>query len=111
MLHATLHSPTIALSRRMPRYPARNAMLKEFKAFALRGNVVDLAVAVVIGAAFGQITTSLVNDVIMPPIGWLLAVLDFSDSFINRSCGAQYTSLPPAQDAGTLPLTYSTIIH
>src|SRR3546814_8079372 len=110
MLHATLHSPTIALARRMPRYPARNAMLKEFKEFALRGNVVDLAVAVVIGAAFGQITTSLVNDVIMPPIGLLLGDLDFSDYFINLSGGAEYPSLQAAKAAGAVTLNYGAFI-
>ncbi len=58
-------------------------MLKEFKEFAMRGNVIDLAVGVIIGAAFGKIVTSLVNDVIMPPIGLLLGSVDFSNLFLN----------------------------
>jgi large conductance mechanosensitive channel len=63
------------------------SMLKEFKEFAMRGNVVDLAVGVVIGAAFGKIVTSLVNDVIMPPIGKLTGGVDFKDKFINLDPG------------------------
>ena len=60
-------------------------MLKEFKEFAMRGNVVDLAVGILIGAAFGKIVTSLVNDIVMPPIGLLLGRVDFSSLFINLS--------------------------
>ena len=70
------------------------SMLKEFKEFAMRGNVVDLAVGVVIGAAFGKIVTSLVNDVIMPPIGKLSGGVDFKDKFVNLDPGkvASYVS-------------------
>ncbi len=60
-------------------------MLKEFKAFVMRGNVIDLAVAVIIGAAFGKIITSLVSDVLMPPIGLVLGKVDFSDLYLNLS--------------------------
>ena len=60
-------------------------MLKEFKAFVMRGNVLDLAVAVIIGAAFGAIVTSLVNDVVMPPIGLLLGKVDFKDLFVKQA--------------------------
>src|SRR3954454_2203624 len=63
------------------------SMLKEFKEFAMRGNVVDLAVGVVIGGAFGKIVTSLVNDMIMPPIGKLMGGVDFKDKFINLDPG------------------------
>src|SRR5690348_12861630 len=63
----------------------RGAMLKEFREFAMRGNVVDLAVGVVIGAAFGKIVTSLVSDIVMPPLGLILAQVDFNDLFINLS--------------------------
>ena len=63
------------------------SVLKEFREFAMRGNVVDLAVGIIIGGAFGKITTSLVNDVIMPPIGLLLGKMDFSSLFINLSGG------------------------
>jgi len=67
-------------------------MLKEFKEFAMRGNVLDMAVGIIIGAAFGKIISSLVNDVIMPPIGLLLGNVDFSNLFINLS-GQPYASL------------------
>ena len=70
-------------------------MLKEFKTFIMRGNVVDLAVGVVIGASFGAIVTSLVNDVIMPPIGLLLGRVDFSHLFVNLS-GQAFPSLAAA---------------
>jgi large conductance mechanosensitive channel len=88
-------------------------MLKEFKEFALKGNVFDLAVGIILGAAFGKIVTSFVNDVIMPPIGLLLGGVDFSNLFINLS-GTEYTSLAQAQEAGAPTLNYglflSTII-
>lgn len=73
------------------------SILKEFKAFAMRGNVVDLAVGVVIGGAFGKIVTSLVNDVIMPPIGKLTGGVDFKDKFINLDPAklSQYISANP----------------
>ena len=63
-------------------------MLKEFKEFAMRGNVMDMAVGIIIGAAFGKIVTSLVNDIIMPPIGLLMGNVDFSNLFVNLSMGA-----------------------
>ena len=71
-------------------------MLKEFKEFAMRGNVMDLAVGVIIGAAFGKIVSSLVDDVIMPPIGQLLGHVDFSGLFINLS-GTHYDSIKAAK--------------
>lgn len=74
-------------------------MLKAFKAFVMRGNVLDLAVAVVIGGAFGKIVSSLVNDVLMPPIGLLAGKVDFSSIYINLS-GADHASLAEAQRAG-----------
>ncbi|MGH8718174.1 MAG: large conductance mechanosensitive channel protein MscL, partial [Burkholderiales bacterium] len=70
-------------------------MLKEFKEFAMRGSVVDLAVGVIIGAAFGTIVNSFVKDILMPPIGLLLGGVDFSDLFINLS-GQEYASLAEA---------------
>ena len=85
-------------------------MLKEFREFALRGNVIDLAVAVVIGAAFGKIVTSLVNDVIMPPLGLLIGGIDFSDLFINLS-GGDYPSLAAARDAGAATINYGVFIN
>ena len=74
-------------------------MLKEFKEFAMRGNVLDMAVGFIIGAAFGKIISSLVNDVIMPPIGLLVGNVDFSNLFINLS-GQSYASLAAAKAAG-----------
>jgi large conductance mechanosensitive channel len=85
-------------------------MLKEFKEFAMRGNVLDMAVGIIIGAAFGKIVTSLVNDVIMPPIGLLLGKVDFSSLFINLS-GQTYASLAEAQKAGAATLNYGVFLN
>ncbi len=84
-------------------------MWKEFKAFILRGNVMDLAVAVIIGGAFGKIISSLVNDIIMPPIGLLLKGVNFSDLFISLN-GQVYATLADAQAAGAPVLTYGNFI-
>lgn len=85
-------------------------MLQEFKAFALRGNVMDLAVGVIIGAAFGKIVASMTNDVIMPVIGLMLGKVDFSQLFINLS-GADYATLQEAVDAGAPVLKYGVFIN
>jgi large conductance mechanosensitive channel len=85
-------------------------MLKEFREFALKGNVVDLAVGIIIGAAFGKITTSLVNDVIMPPIGYILGRVDFSSLFINLS-SVTYASLDEAKKAGAPVIAYGSFIN
>ncbi len=85
-------------------------MWKEFKAFVMRGNVLDLAVAVIIGGAFGKIVTSLVNDVIMPPIGFLLGKVDFSNLFLNLS-GTHYASLAEAQAAGAPTINYGLFLN
>jgi large conductance mechanosensitive channel len=85
-------------------------MLKEFRAFILRGNVLDLAVAVVIGASFGKIVTSLVSDIIMPPIGLVLGKVDFGNLYINLS-GTPYPSLADAQAAGAATLNYGAFIN
>ena len=85
-------------------------MLKEFKEFAMRGNVIDLAVGIIIGAAFGKIVSSLVNDVIMPPIGVLMGNVDFSDFYINLSSTA-YPSLKAAQAAGAATLNYGVFLN
>jgi large conductance mechanosensitive channel len=84
-------------------------MLKEFKAFVLRGNVLDLAVAVILGASFGKIVSSLVNDIIMPPLGLLLGRVDFSSLFVSLS-GVPYASLAKAQEAGAATLNYGLFI-
>ena len=85
-------------------------MLSEFKAFIMRGNVLDLAVAVIIGGAFGKIVTSLVNDLIMPPIGLLLGNVDFSNLFVSLS-GVDYASLADAQKAGAATLNYGVFVN
>ena len=85
-------------------------MFKDFKAFALRGNVVDLAVGVIIGAAFGKIVTSLVNDVIMPPIGLALGEVDFSNLFITLK-GARADTLQATQAAGAVTLNYGVFLN
>lgn len=85
-------------------------MLKEFKEFALKGSVLDLAIGVIIGAAFGKIVTSLVNDIIMPPIGLLLGKVDFSSLFWNIS-GKSYASLADAQAAGAPTINYGIFLN
>ena len=85
-------------------------MLKEFKEFALKGNVVDLAIAVIIGGAFGKIIDSLVNDVIMPPIGKLLGNVDFASLYIDLS-GGTYASLAEAKKAGAAVIGYGAFIN
>ncbi len=85
-------------------------MLREFKEFIARGNVIDLAVAVVIGAAFGKIVTSLVEGVIMPPIGMLLGKVDFSSLFIDLS-GAHPASIAEAKQRGLPVVAYGTLLN
>jgi large conductance mechanosensitive channel len=85
-------------------------MLKEFKEFATRGNVVDLAVGFILGAAFGKIVTSLVNDVLMPPVGLLLGRVDFSNLYFSLN-GMRYTSLAEAQAAGAPTINYGVFIN
>jgi large conductance mechanosensitive channel len=86
-------------------------MLKEFKEFAMRGNVIDMAVGIIIGAAFGKIVTSLVNDVVMPPIGLLMGNMDFSDLFVNLSMDARYPSVAAAEEAGAPIIKYGIFIN
>jgi large conductance mechanosensitive channel len=85
-------------------------MIKEFKEFAMRGNVVDLAIGIIIGTAFGKIITSLVNDVIMPPIGLLLGKIDFANLFINIS-GHAFPTLTAAKAAGAATINYGMFIN
>jgi large conductance mechanosensitive channel len=85
-------------------------MWKEFKKFAMKGNVIDLAVGVIIGGAFGKVVTSLVNDIIMPPIGMLLGKINFSDLFINLS-GTKYASLAEAKAAGAATINYGAFFN
>lgn len=87
-----------------------SGLFQEFKEFAMRGNVVDLAVGLVIGAAFGAIVTSLVNDILMPPIGLILGNVDFSNLFITLS-GQDYPSLAAARDAGAPVVAYGAFIN
>jgi large conductance mechanosensitive channel len=85
-------------------------MLKEFKEFALKGNVADMAVGIIIGAAFGKIVSSLVSDVLMPPIGKLAGNLDFSNLFISLN-GQAYESLKAAKDAGAPTVNYGLFLN
>ena len=85
-------------------------MLNEFKAFALRGNVIDLAIGVIIGGAFGKIITSFVTDIIMPPIGMLLGGVNFADLFVALD-GKEYESLAKAQELGAPTLNYGVFIN
>lgn len=85
-------------------------MYKEFKEFVMRGNVVDLAIGVVIGVAFGKIVTSFVEDILMPPIGLALGNVDFSNLFINLS-GKDYPTIAAAKAAGAATLNYGIFIN
>lgn len=85
-------------------------ILKEFKDFAMRGNVVDLAVALIIGAEFGKIVSSMVADIIMPPIGQLMSGLNFTDLYFSLD-GQKYPSLSAAKEAGAPLLTYGNFIQ
>lgn len=85
-------------------------MFKEFKDFAMRGNVLDMAVGIIIGAAFGKIVSSFVKDVLMPPIGKLLGGIDFSNLFITLGDG-QFASLKAAQDAGAATINYGLFFN
>jgi large conductance mechanosensitive channel len=85
-------------------------MLKEFKEFAMKGNMLDMAVGIIIGAAFGKIITSLVSDVILPPIGLILGRVDFSSLFLNLS-GAHYDSLAAAKAAGAPTVNYGLFLN
>jgi large conductance mechanosensitive channel len=85
-------------------------MLKEFREFAVKGNVMDMAVGIVIGGAFGKIVTSLVNDIIMPPVGMLLGKVPFADLFIALGNG-HYTTLKEAKDAGVPTINYGLFIN
>lgn len=85
-------------------------MLKEFRDFAMRGNVLDMAIGIIIGAAFGKIVSSLVGDVIMPPIGVLMGKVDFSQLYINLS-GTPYPSLAAANAAGAATLRYGIFLQ
>jgi large conductance mechanosensitive channel len=85
-------------------------MFKEFREFAARGNVIDLAVGVIIGAAFGKIVTSLVNDILMPPLGLVLGRVDFKDLFVNLS-NRQYNTLAEAKAAAAPVVAYGVFVN
>jgi large conductance mechanosensitive channel len=89
-------------------------MLKEFRDFALRGNVLDMAVGIIIGAAFSTIVNSLVNDIIMPPFGWLLGGVDFENLYLTVKAGSPagpYISLADARTAGAVTINYGLFIN
>lgn len=85
--------------------------LDEFKKFVMRGNVIDLAVGVIIGAAFGKIVASLVNDIVMPPLGLLIGGLDFSDLFVTLKGPSGLATVAEAQKAGAVTLNYGLFIN
>lgn len=85
-------------------------MFKEFKEFIMRGNVLDLAIGVIIGGAFGKIVTSLTEDIIMPPIGLLLGKVNFSNLYLNLS-GQEFASLEEAKKAGAATINYGSFIN
>ncbi len=85
-------------------------MIKDFKEFIMRGNVLDMAIGIIIGIAFGAIVSSIVNDIIMPPIGVLLGNVDFSNLYVNLS-GGDYTSLAEAKKAGAATVAYGMFIN
>ena len=90
------------------------SMVKEFKEFAMRGNVVDMAVGIIIGGAFGTIVKSVVSDVIMPPIGLLLGNVDFADLFLVLKAGTSpepYATLADAQEVGAVTINYGLFIN
>ena len=86
-------------------------MLQEFKKFALRGNVIDLAVGIIIGAAFTTIVNSLVNDILMPPLGLIIGGIDFTDFFITMKGDGGYTTLAAAKEAGAVTLNYGIFVN
>ena len=89
-------------------------MLKEFRDFAMRGNAIDMAVGIIIGSAFGAIVNSLVNDILMPPIGLLLGDVDFTDLFITLKAGdtaGPFATLADAQAAGVVTLNYGVFVN
>lgn len=85
-------------------------MLREFREFAMKGNVIDLAVAFILGAAFGKIVTSFVNDIVMPPLGLILGRVDFANLYYNLS-GGNYASLKAAKDAGAAVIAWGQFIN
>ena len=85
-------------------------MLKEFREFAMRGNVLDMAIGIIIGTAFGKIITSLVNDILMPPIGVLLGKMDFANLFVNIS-SQHYQQLADAKAAGAATINYGLFLN
>ena len=85
-------------------------MLKEFKEFAMKGNMIDMAVGIIIGAAFGKIVSSIVSDIIMPPIGMLTGKVDFTNWFLNLS-GGDFATLKAAKEAGAITINYGTFFN
>jgi len=85
-------------------------MLKEFREFAMKGNVIDMAVGIIIGAAFGRIVSSMVSDIIMPPLGLIMGKVDFTNWYFNLS-GGDYNTLKAAKDAGAVTINYGVFLN
>jgi large conductance mechanosensitive channel len=101
---AHLGSPKVLLGRK------GGGVLKEFRAFAMRGSMLDMAVGIIVGAAFGRVVSSLVSDILMPPIGWFTGNSDFSNKFINLSRHA-YATLAEAKAAGAATINYGVFFN
>ena len=86
-------------------------MLKEFREFAMKGNVLDMAIGIIIGAAFTKIVSSFVADIMMPPLGMLMGKVDFTNWFFNLGGGASYDTLKAAKDAGAVTLNYGLFVN
>lgn len=108
--NGTFAESDLSLSRKTRTLKRKQKMLNDFKAFIMRGNVVDLAVGVVIGVAFGAIVTSLVNDVVMPPIGMLLGQVDFKELFLSLN-GQTYSTLAAAKAAAAPVIAYGLFLN
>lgn len=104
------NSLAIALRKSIAKQNKGKTVLKEFKEFAMRGNVMDMAVGIIIGASFGKIVTSLVNDIIMPPIGLLMGKVDFSQLFIDIS-GGDHATLKAAEAVSAATIKYGAFIQ
>ncbi len=90
------------------------SFIHEFKTFAIRGSVIDMSVGIIIGAAFGQVVNSLVNDILMPPIGWLMGKVDFTNLYLTLPVNGQitkYASLEAAKNAGAVTINYGLFIN
>ncbi len=109
-LSLTAPAPELELSPSIKRFAAEVRVLKEFKDFIVRGNVLDMAVGIIIGAAFGKIISLFVSDIMMPPLGMLMGKVDFSNLYVNLS-SREFSSLAEAKKAGAPTINYGLFIN